>query len=94
MDPSTSPKTYQSIRKSFHGNKKIPCIPLIFNEKRLVTDFKEKAELFNSFFAKQCSIVDSGTEIPSLLDPKTGKSLKQHVYSKIYRKIYTAFRFK
>ena len=90
MDPSASPKTYQSLRKSFHSNKKIPCIPLIFNENRFVTDFKEKAELFNSFFA----IVDNGSEIRSLLEPKTGKSLKQHVYSKRYRKIYTKFRFK
>ena len=28
-------------------------------------DFKEKAELFNSFFVKQCSAINDGSEIPS-----------------------------
>ena len=31
--------------------------------------------MFNSFFAKQCSIVDNGSEIASFLHPKTDKSL-------------------
>ena len=74
MEPSTSPKTYWSVLKSFHNNKKIPCIPPIFHENRFVTNFKEKAELFNSFFAKQCSIIDNGSEIPFFLHPKTNKS--------------------
>ena len=52
MEPSTSRKTYWSVLKSFHNNKKIPCIPPIFHENRFVTNFKEKAELINSFFAK------------------------------------------
>ena len=56
MEPSTSPKTYWSVLKSFYNSKKIPCIPPIFYENRFVTNLKEKAELFNSFFPKQCSI--------------------------------------
>ena len=54
MEPSTSSKTYCSVLKSFHNNKKIPCIPAILHENSFVSNFKEKAELFNSFFAKQC----------------------------------------
>ena len=46
MEPSTSLKTYLSVLKSFHNNKKIPCIPTIFHENRFVTNFKEKAEFF------------------------------------------------
>ena len=61
----------------------------MFHENRFVTDFKQKAELFNSFFAKQCSIIDNGGEIPSYLNPKTDKSL-----SKGHSKSYTEFRFK
>ena len=57
MESSTSPKTYWSVLKSFHNNKNITCIPPIFHENRFVTNFKEKAELFNSFFAKQRSII-------------------------------------
>ena len=49
MEPSTSPKTYWSVLKSVHNIKKVPCIPPMFHENRFVTNFKEKAELFNSF---------------------------------------------
>ena len=70
MESCTSPKTYWSVLNSFHNNKKIPCIPPIFDENRFVTNFKEKAKLFNSFFAKQCSIIDNGSEIPSFLHLK------------------------
>ena len=50
MEPSTSPKTYWSVLKSSHNNKNILCIPPVFHENRFVTNFQEKAELFNSFF--------------------------------------------
>ena len=33
----------------FLNNKKIPLIPSLFHENKSVTDFKEKAELFNAF---------------------------------------------
>ena len=49
-DPLTSPNTYWSILKTFLNNKKIPCIPPLFHENKFITDFKEKAELFNHFF--------------------------------------------
>ena len=94
MEPSTSPKTYWSVLKSFRNNKKIPCIPPIFHENRFVTNFKEKAELFHSFFAKQCSVIDNGSEIPSFLLPKTVKSLSNITFTKGYRKSYTKLRYK
>ena len=33
----------------------------------LITDFKQKAEPFNSFFPKQCSIIDNSSKFPSNL---------------------------
>ena len=39
MELSTSPKTYWSVLKSFHNNKKIPCIQPIFYENTFVTNF-------------------------------------------------------
>ena len=81
MEPSTSPKAHWSVLNSFHNNKKIPCIPPIFHENRFVTNFKEKAELFNSFFAKQCSIIDNGSEIPSFLHPKADKSFSKITFT-------------
>ena len=41
--------------KTFLNNKKIPIIPLIFYDNKYITDFKQKAEIFNSHFSKQCS---------------------------------------
>ena len=81
MEPSTSLKTYWSVLKFFHNNKKIPCVRPIFHENRFVTNFKEKAELFNSFFAKQCSIIDNVSEIPSFLHPKTDKFLSNITFT-------------
>ena len=45
-------KTFWFLLNRFLNNKKIPLIPPLFHEKRFVTDFKERAELFNSFFCK------------------------------------------
>ena len=66
MEPTTSAKTYGPILKRFLNDKKIPCILPLFHDK-FITDFKEKAELFNSFFSKQCSIMDNGSKLPSNL---------------------------
>ena len=53
LDPSTSPKTYWPIWKTFLNNKKIPVIPPIFHETKFITDFEQKAEIFNSYISKQ-----------------------------------------
>ena len=48
LDPKTSQKLYWSIMKIFLNNKKISCIlPLPYQDK-FVTDFKEKANIFNN----------------------------------------------
>ena len=49
MDPTTSPKAYWSILKTVLNNKKIPCIPPIYHN-IYITDYKEKAQIFNKFF--------------------------------------------
>ena len=64
-NPLTSPKTYWSISKTFLNNKKIPCIPPLFHENKFITDFKEKAELFNHFFVKQCSLLSNNSALPT-----------------------------
>ena len=53
----------------------MPCIPPLFHQNKYVTDFKKKAELFNCFFAKQCSIINNSSECPFNLCKKTGKSI-------------------
>ena len=74
-DPLTSPKTCWSILKTFLNNKKIPCIPPLFHENKFVTDFKEKAELFNHFFVNQCSLLSNNSVLPTNLPQLTNKCL-------------------
>ena len=51
-DPSLSNKTYWSKLKTFYNGKKVPIVPPLFINNRFVTDFQEKANAFNSFFAR------------------------------------------
>ena len=65
MDPTTSPKAYWSILKTYLNNKKIPCISPIYHNNNYITDFKEKAQIFNNFFAKQCTLVENTSKLPT-----------------------------
>ena len=76
-----SPTTYWSLLKVFLNNKKIPIIPPLFHENKFVTDFKEKAELFNAFFAKQCSLIDNNSSLPKNLIYLTEKRLSKISFS-------------
>ena len=48
IDSSASPKTYRSLLKTVLNKKKLLCIPPLFCNK-LISNFRVKAELFNSF---------------------------------------------
>ena len=58
-------KAYWSILKSFLNSKKIPLIPSLFYKNCFRTNFIEKAEPFNSFFADQCSLMSNASKLPS-----------------------------
>ena len=60
----TSTKPYWSIL----NNKKIPCNSPLSHQNKYVTDSKAKKEIFSSFFADQCSLIN------------TRFFYKQHVY--------------
>ena len=55
--------------------KKIPIIPPLYCNGNFITDFCQKAELFNSFFAEQCSILLNSSKLPTNLAPRTDQSL-------------------
>ena len=48
--------------------KKILLIPPLNVGNKLVTDFKEKARLFNEFFASKCTPITNDSSLPSLLN--------------------------
>ena len=47
------------------NDAKIPEIPPIYLNNIFITDFQEKADLFNKFFAKQCTLIDSESTLPN-----------------------------
>ena len=74
-------KTYWSLLNRFLSNKEIPLIPSLFHENKFVIDFKEKAERFKSFFAKQCSFIKNSSELPSHLHYLTDNRLSSVSFS-------------
>ena len=67
-NPRTSAKSYWTILKIFYSKRKIPLIPPLLVNNSFVTDFKEKANLFNEFFCKQCTPVANDSTLPTLLE--------------------------
>ena len=61
-------KILLAILKTFYDKRRIPLIsPLLIND-NFVTDFKEKANLLNEFFCKQCTPVANDSTLPPLLE--------------------------
>ena len=46
-----------------------------------VTDVKEKAKIFNSFFAEQCSLMNNSSKLPSTLLKRTDKLISSISFS-------------
>ena len=70
---ATSSKAYWSILKTFLNEKKILCIPPVFHDNKFAIDVREKAKLFNTFFAEQCSLPKNNSELPKNFQFLTGK---------------------
>ena len=66
-DPSASSKTYWSIMKNVFNGKKLPAIPPLLLNGAFSTDFQEKANIFNSSFAKPCSLVSDNCLVNLLI---------------------------
>ena len=68
-------KAHWSILKSFLIGKTVPCITPLSENNEYITDFKKKAELFNSIFANQCSLINNNSQPPQTLSYKTKERL-------------------
>ena len=63
-DPMTNTKTYWSILKTFYNGKKVPVIPPLLINNKLISDLKVKANHFNHFFASQCIPLNNNSKLP------------------------------
>ena len=66
-NPKTSAKIYWSVLKSFYNDSKKPLIPPLLVNNKIVSDFTEKANLFNDFFATQCTHLSNNSVLPSAI---------------------------
>ena len=55
-----------SITSRFLNKRKVPAIPPILADVKLVSDFKINSELFNSDFSGQCAPVRNASTLPEL----------------------------
>ena len=74
-DPNTSAKAYWSIIKTHFNGKKVPIISPILVNNKLVTNFKDKANIFNDFFSKQCQPIPNNSTLPSIQSFETSSRL-------------------
>ena len=58
-DSNTSLKTYWTILNHLLYNKKIPTIPPLLVDGKLVSDFCKKTNILNNFFASMCTPIDN-----------------------------------
>ena len=81
-NPKTSIKCYWSLIKILLNGKKVPCVPLIYNINRYVTDFEEKCQLFNFYFLEQCTLLKNISTLPNICSKHTNNILDTIVFSK------------
>ena len=72
-DPTTGPKCFWTAFNKLINNKKITNIPPLIESNNYISNFKEKAKIFNDFFAAQCRPLN----IESALPPFSPKTLNQ-----------------
>ena len=70
----TGNKKYWAIMNSLFNKNKFPVIPPLLVNDIFVTNCTKKAELFNSHFAQQCSVIETGSTLPQF-HPLTQETL-------------------
>ena len=76
-----NPKKYWSLLKIILNGKKIPCISSIYHNDKFISDIKKKCDLFNSYFADQCTSLANDSKLPSALTVHTESLLESFHFS-------------
>ena len=80
--PNSSAKTYWSIPNSFYNDTKVPLIPPLLVNNKIVSDFIKKANIFNDFFAAQCTPLTNSSVLPLTISFKYHSRLKSIYFQK------------
>ena len=64
-DPIIAPKAYWKIINRFLSNKKIPAVPPLLVNGEIISNFSQKATIFNKFFASQCTLLQNSSSLPT-----------------------------
>ena len=83
-DSNTAPKTYWTVLNRLLYNKKIPAMPPLLVNGKFVSDFCEKANISNNFFASICTIIDNASYLPSF-SYRTGSTILFMLLKMIYQ---------
>ena len=59
----------------------MPCIPPIYHNGKFVSDIKKKCDLFNSYFAEQCTPLVNNSKLLSVLTVPTESLLESFYFS-------------
>ena len=65
-DTSTGQKHFWSAFKKLSNKKKTTNIPPIIENNVYISNFNQKASIFNDYFAEQCTIISNGSVLPPL----------------------------
>ena len=64
-DSHTAPKTCSTLLNHLLYNKKIPAIPPLLVDGKSVSEFYEKSNMFNNFFASIYTPIKNASTLPS-----------------------------
>ena len=65
-DPQTGQKNFWNAFKRITNKKKHTNIPPIIDNNKYISNFRQKANIFNDYFANQCKILDNGSILPDV----------------------------
>ena len=77
---NTGCKSFWSTFKRLVNNKKLTNIPPLLENGTTISDFRQKCNIFNNFFANQCVPNNTPSQLPSALNMLTQSRL-QHIVS-------------
>ena len=65
-DPQTGQKKFWNAFKTITNKKKHTNIPPIIENNKYISNFRQKANIFNDYFANQCKILDNSSILPEV----------------------------